>query len=286
MATSAAPLRSRGRGRPERRLREHQRSARRGAGRSRPPAAARARGAARRRCARGRRDPERPEQQAERAERLERGDVGVLDAVEGRAARADVSRRRSRSRRGATRGGSASARRWPRGRRPGRSGSPRPAGTAWKWRSPVTSSPCSSPGRSAATTRTRTPVAPSGHLFAELAVQHVCERAGVGDHRDGPPWRPRALEQQPRVRALLVRLGQAALEGEAALAQEGGRRGDHGRASGRVEVQAARVVARAARGSGRPRTPSRSPGVEAERRAPLGAAGSWCSGGSDRARRR
>jgi hypothetical protein len=53
----------------------------------------------------------------------------------------------------------------------------------------------------------------------EAAVQHVLERARVGDHRD----RSRlgfALQQPPRVRLLLGGLGQALLELEAPLAEE------------------------------------------------------------------
>ena len=109
------------------------------------------------------------------------------------------------------------------------------------------------------------------HLVAELAVEGVGERAGVGDDRDGPARLARALEEQPRVRALLLRLRQRGLEREAPLANEGGRRGEDGRLAGRVEVQAARVVAA-------PRPEAGDPDavevrrLEAEGLLPLGAA--------------
>ena len=74
-------------------------------------------------------------------------------------------------------------------------------------------------------------------------MEHVRERVRVGGDRHHAVRRL-AFEQQPRVRALGVGLGERRLEREAARAQELRRGAEHGRALRPVQVEAARIVAR------------------------------------------
>ena len=217
-------------------------------------------------------------------ERLERGDVGVLDVVEGREPRRRRLGVEAEVARAATRAPPRPRPRWPGGVSIRKKRKPSAPGNARrKWRSLVTSSPCSRPGRSAPTTRTRTPVSPSVHTSPTLSVQHVLERVRVGDHRDRAGLGV-ARQQQPRVGALLARLGQALLEREAPLAQEGGGRGDHRGPLGAIEVEAARILAGRQPEARDAHAGELGHAVEAERRAALGVSGSWWSGSTERAR--
>ena len=130
------------------------------------------------------------------------------------------ARRRSRSPRGATRARPATAASRPGGVSIRKKRKPSTLGNARrKWCSLVTSSPCSRPGRSAPTTRTRTPVSPSVHTSPTLRWSTYSRAFASAITGIAPASASRARSRHGLAFSSLVSR-QALLEVEAPLSEE------------------------------------------------------------------
>ncbi len=281
----ARPRRARTPRRPPARSEQHQRSragrSRTGAGgRSRPRAAAPARGAARARCAAAppRARPCRPAARARRASGTSRGRCSRRHGTRP-AARPSASRRR-RGRPAASRSSRSTRGRDPPGRRRAGTGSPAARETARKLASDMSSSPWKTLSASAATSRSRIGVSAvrQQDLVADALVQHVGHRVRVGDDRHGvSSGNGCDSSSQGLARSASVAASER-WNANRPGTDESPADAEDARAGRLVQIQAARVVARAERETARS---SRFGNVgQAERVAAVALLGSCASGTS------